>query len=482
MQIHQPLHQTKGRVSETVWNEPSHQIVSSSIHEESIGNKPHPALIEAVDKNSIGEELGFEAGDKLVSINGVRPRDLIDYKYLIAEEELSLEVIDQQGKLHNISFEKESDDGLGLIFTEALFDGLKQCNNHCPFCFIDQQPPGRRKTLYLKDDDYRLSFLYGSYLTLTNLMKNDWIRIEKQRLSPLFVSVHSTDPKLRSKLLKNPNAGEIMNQIKWFSHRKLQLHAQIVVCPGINDGENLEKTLNDLFQYAQGELPTILSTAVVPVGLTRFRPEQDGLKPVDKGCSSKVIQLVEELQSRYEAAIGSRFAWLSDEWYLLANQPLPERIVYEDLPQEENGVGSIRSFLENIDKATSELPKRISKTKRCSWIVGKLVEEALRPISSRMNKVEGLTLKIFGLESPYWGTKQVVTGLLTGQDIIDGLRNKELGDELLLPSIMLKDGESIFLDDITIEEVKKNLKIPIKIIYGADDLVRQVLEVKNHVI
>ncbi len=463
-----------------MWNETSKSITSSGLFDESKVHAPQPAVIEAVEVASIGEELGIEPGDKLLSINNVQPRDLIDYKYLIAEETLNIKIIDQTGEIHEIDIEKDLDDDLGIIFTEALFDGLKQCNNHCPFCFIDQQPQGHRKTLYLKDDDYRMSFLYGSYLTLTNLLEKDWLRIEQQRLSPLFVSIHATDAKLRAELLKNPRAGIIMEQIKWFADRKLQLHAQIVVCPGLNDAENLENTLNDLFKYADGAWPTILSTAIVPVGLTRFRPDKDTLQSVDKKCATSVIQLVETLQKNYESKIGSRFAWLSDEWYLLANEPLPDRIIYEGLPQEENGVGSIRSFLESIDRATQQLPKRISSKKKCSWIVGKLVVEALEPISQRINEVEGISLRVFGLKSPYWGKENVVTGLLTGKDVIDGLRGKELGDEILLPSIMLKHGESTFLDDITVEEVSKTLQIPIRIVFDSDDFVKKVLEIPSH--
>ncbi len=463
-----------------MWNELSPNIEFSSDRDQLSANEPQPALIEAVNPKSIAEELGFQPGDQLLTINGVKPRDLIDYRYLIAEEELLLEVLDKEGKLHTVNLEKDSDDVLGLVFSEALFDELKQCNNHCPFCFIDQQPSGKRKTLYLKDDDYRMSFLYGSYLTLTNLMSQDWRRIEKQRLSPLFISVHATDANLRSELLKNPRAGLIMEQIQWFAERGLQLHAQIVVCPGINDGRNLEKTLNDLFLFADGELPTIASAAVVPVGLTRFRPQGDGLKPVDQNCAIKVIELVENLQANYQSLIGSRFAWLSDEWYLLAKKELPERTKYEDLPQEANGVGSIRSFLESIELATADLPRKITHKKKCSWVVGKLVEQVLQPISERMNHIDGLSLTIFGLTSPYWGTEQVVTGLLTGQDVINGLKNKELGDELLLPSIMLKNGKSIFLDDITIEEVEDKLKIPIRITLDPQDFVKKILETPHN--
>jgi putative radical SAM enzyme (TIGR03279 family) len=236
-----------------------------------------PALITAVLPDSIAAEIGFEIGDRLVSINGQRPRDLIDYQFLCADEVLALEVLDTAGKPHQVEIEKDYDDDLGLEFESALFDGLMQCNNRCPFCFIDQQPPGMRQTLYLKDDDYRLSFLYGSYLTLTNVSQREWDRIEQMRLSPLFVSVHATEPDIRSQLLKNPRAGQLLEQLRWFQERRLQIHAQVVLCPGINDRDHLTRTLLDLFEFHQDDVPAVASVAVVPVGLTRFRPSEDEL-------------------------------------------------------------------------------------------------------------------------------------------------------------------------------------------------------------
>ncbi len=457
-----------------MWNEPSQSIAkSSTIKSSSI--EPSPAIVESVEPGSIGDELGFEAGDKLISINGIKPRDLIDYRYLIVDEELKLEVVDKNGKNLSIDLEKDLDQGLGIIFTEALFDGLKQCNNQCPFCFIDQQPPGKRKTLYIKDDDFRMSFLYGSYLTLTNLKQSDWKRIKEQRLSPLFVSIHSTDPILRAELLKNQKAGLIMEQIKWFSKNNLQFHAQVVVCPGINDGISLEKTLNDLFEYGQGEWPTVLSAAVVPVGLTHFRPKNDGLIPINQRCAEKTIDRIEKLQKNYRKTNGSNFAWLSDEWYLLAEKTLPKRESYESLPQEENGVGSIRSFLEEMDQATINLPKRISEPKTCSWIVGKLVEGALQETCNRLNKIDGLSLQLLGLPSIYWGQDKVVTGLLTGHDLIQGLKGKKLGDHLLIPSIMLKHEEEVFLDDMELVEVSRRLDIKIKVVYSATDFIAKAI-------
>ena len=352
---------------------------------------------------------------------------------------------------------------------------MRQCNNHCPFCFIDQQPPGHRRSLYVKDDDYRLSFLYGSYLTLTNLAPADWQRIEEQRLSPLFVSVHATDPDLRARLLVNPRAGLLLEQLAWFQQRQLQIHAQVVVCPGLNDGPALEQTLRDLAGFAGGDWPAVLSAAVVPVGLTRYRPAGDGLVPVDPPCARRVIAQVEPLQARFQQELGSRFAWLSDEWYLMAGLPLPHRQSYEDLPQEGNGVGSIRAFLEAMDAATVRLPAALGRPRRVSWVVGRLVAEALGPAVQRLNAVGGLELLLHGLPSPYWGQEQVVTGLLTGSDLLEGLAGCDLGDELLLPAVMLRQGEPLFLDDQRLEAVAAQLPVPIRLVHGADEIVAACL-------
>ena len=447
----------------------------SAIESGSVTRQPQPAVVDQVEQGSIGEELGFEPGDQLMSINGVRPRDLIDYRYLCVNEELHLEVRDASGELHQVDLEKDADDGLGLGFTEALFDGLRQCNNHCPFCFIDQQPPGHRHSLYLKDDDYRLSFLYGSYLTLTNLTEADWQRIDQQRLSPLYVSVHATEPKLRERLLVNPRAGLLMQQLSWFGERDLQVHAQVVVCPGLNDGAALERSLRDLASHGRGDWPAVLSAAVVPVGLTRFRPPDDGLVPVSPACARTVIDQVEILQQEFQQHLGTRFAWLSDEWYLIAGLPLPPRLDYEDLPQQENGVGTIRAFLEALDEATRTLPERLDQPRRCSWVVGRIVASALRPVTGRLNAIHGLEVQLLGLPSPYWGQDQVVTGLLTGEDLLKGLDGLDLGDELLLPSVMLRQGQPVFLDDVTLEQLQESLPVPVRIVHGAADIVAAAL-------
>ncbi|MBD2538894.1 TIGR03279 family radical SAM protein [Coleofasciculus sp. FACHB-SPT36] len=430
-----------------------------------------PALITQVLPDSIAAEVGFEPGDAIVSINGMRPRDLIDYQFLCADEVLELEVLDTAGKSHSVEIEKDYDDDLGLEFETALFDGLIQCNNRCPFCFIDQQPPGKRRSLYLKDDDYRLSFLYGSYLTLTNLTQREWDRIEQMRLSPLYVSIHATEPEVRSRLLKNPRAAEILQQLRWFQERRLQIHAQVVLCPGINDGVHLETTLGDLASFHKGDIPAVASVAVVPVGLTRFRPTEDELTPVTPQKAAEVILQVQALQEKFRTQMGSTFAWLADEWFLIAGQELPPESDYEDYPQIGNGVGSIRQFLKEFQQvAAKKLPRRLKTSQKLTWVVGNAVEKAFEPILQRLNQVQGLQVNLAALRSEYWGQEISVTGLLTGQDLLK-LKGRDLGDRILLPSVMLKHGDSCFLDDMTVEQLATELGTPILPINGIEELI-----------
>jgi putative radical SAM enzyme (TIGR03279 family) len=436
-----------------------------------------PAKISRVLPDSIAEEIGFEVGDAIVSINQTQPRDLIDYRFLCSDEFLELEVVDTSGDIHQIEIEKDYDDDLGLEFETALFDGLMQCNNHCPFCFIDQQPPGKRQSLYLKDDDYRLSFLYGSYLTLTNLTEKEWRRIEQMRLSPLFVSVHATEPDIRTRLLKSDRAGLILSQLQWFQSRRLQIHAQVVVCPGINDGKHLEQTLLDLASFHQGDIPAVASAAVVPVGLTRFRPTEDQLVPVSQAKAVGVIQQVQQLQAKFKLQFGSTFAWLADEWFLIARQDVPPESHYEDYPQIGNGVGSIRLFLKQFQtKAQAMLPKAIAQPRRYIWVVGNAVEQAFEPLVEQLNQVSGLDIDLVALNSQYWGQEITVTGLLTGQDLLAGLPKRDLGDGILLPSLMLKHDDTKFLDDLTVADVSQKLGVPIFPVSGVEELINQCIK------
>jgi putative radical SAM enzyme (TIGR03279 family) len=436
-----------------------------------------PARISQVELDSIAFELGFEPGDSLVSINGEPLRDLIDYQFLCADEYLELEVLDAKGKTHTVEVEKDYDTALGLEFETALFDGLIQCNNRCPFCFIDQQPPGKRESLYYKDDDYRLSFLYGSYLTLTNLSDREWQRIEQMRLSPLYVSVHATEPKIRGRLLKNPRAGKLLEQLQWFQERQLQIHAQVVLCPGINDGIHLERTLTDLARFHQDDIPAVASVAVVPVGLTRFRPEEDEITPVTPEKAQEVIQQVQDLQKKFKADLNSTFAWLADEWFLIAGQDLPPASHYESYPQIDNGVGSIRLFLTQFEKVARSLPSKITPSRRLTWVVGNTVERAFQPILRRLNQVQGLTVEMAALSSIYWGRELTVTGLLTGTDLCHFLSDRDLGDGLLVPKLMLKHGTNQFLDDMTIEEVSEKLNCRLLLVGGGpEDLMQTCLQ------
>ena len=462
-----------------MWQEINYKEGSNDLLIPNINYQINPAEIESIENNSIAEEIGFESGDSIISINGKKPRDLIDYQILISEGLLNISVLDKNKTIHNINIEKDEDDKLGIIFKDALFDSIKQCNNNCPFCFIDQQPNGKRKSLYVKDDDYRLSFLYGSYLTLTNLKKDDWHRISTQKLSPLFVSVHATDPKTRVKLLKNKMASQILAQIAWFEQNSIQMHAQIVVCPKINDGEILEKSIYELAKFHKKSNKTVLSTAIVPVGLTKFRPENDGLISISKEYAKKTIKQVESIQNSLEKSLGTRFCWLADEWYLIAGIKLPSYKSYENMPQESNGVGSIRSFLRILKTKTKSLPKKLDKKRNVSWIVGKLVYEALLPIVNKLNKIDGLTINLYGLPSVYWGQDQVVTGLLTGEDLISGLQNKDLGEIIYIPSIMLKHNSDLFLDDKKITYVSNKLKTNIRVLDNTNDIINNLIGISN---
>lgn len=433
-----------------------------------------PARISKIMPHSIAAEIGFEVGDSIITINGIPPRDLIDYQFLCSDEYLELEVIDKYGKNHLVEIEKDYDENLGLEFEDALFDGLIQCNNKCPFCFIDQQPEGKRESLYLKDDDYRLSFLYGSYLTLTNLTAKEWHRIEQMRLSPLYVSVHATEPDIRIKLLKNPRAGEIKKNLTWFQEKRLQIHAQVVVCPNINDGKHLDTTLEDLFSFHQGEIPAVISAAVVPVGLTKFRPQEDELIPVNREKAKEVIKQVQALQEKFRTKCGSTFAWLADEWFLIAQEDLPPESHYEDYPQIGNGVGSIRQFLKEFTTIADEtLPPKISQPEEYTWIVGNAVETAFQPLVTRLNQVENLNVNLVALNSDYWGQEITVTGLITGQDLLAKLPKKKLSKKILLPSVMLKHDEEKFLDDVTIEELEQKLDVTVIRVNG----IRELMEV-----
>jgi len=297
------------------------------------------------------------------------------------------------------------------------------------------------------------------------------------RLSPLYVSVHATEPDIRIRLLKNQRAGEIKQNLAWFQEKRLQVHAQVVVCPNINDGKHLETTLNDLFSFHQGEIPAVISAAVVPVGLTKFRPQEDELIPVSREKAKEVIKQVQALQDKFREKCGSTFAWLADEWFLIAQEDLPPESHYEDYPQIGNGVGSIRQFLKEFETIANEnLPAKIAQPQEYTWIVGNAVETAFQPLVAKLNQVENLNVNLVALNSDYWGQEITVTGLITGQDLLAKLPEKKLTKKILLPSVMLKHDEAKFLDDVTIAELEEKLHVKVIPVNGIKELMEVVSE------
>ena len=332
--------------------------------------------------------------------------------------------------------EKDFDEDLGIVFESAVFDRVKPCLNKCIFCFVDQQPKGLRETLYIKDDDYRLSYLQGTYITLTNLTEKDKDRIKRMHLGPFYVSVHTTNPDLRVKMLRNPNAGKALENLKWFRKNKIPFHAQIVLCPGYNDGAELERTLNDLAELKN----TVLSVAIVPVGITQFRTEM--LTQVDKKCAQETLRIA----SKYKKVC------CSDEFFLLAGQEIPPAKYYGNFSQLEDGVGSIRLLLE--DFKSLEIPKKLKNTKKILFATSYAAKIALDEICVQLDKIKNLTTEVVPVKSNYWGRDITVAGLITTDDLIEALKDKD-GDFVVIPSVMLRPYSEDFLDGKTLSYVKE---------------------------
>ena len=416
--------------------------------------KPNGAVITQVCSGSLGEELGLSCGDRLLAINSVPLQDLIDYTYLQAEDEIELLVQKADGEVWEIQVEKDEDEGLGLNFDEPVFDGIISCNNRCLFCFVDQMPMGQRSTLYVKDDDYRLSFLQGSYITLTNLLPPDWERIKKLRISPLYVSVHATDPTVRRGLLGHKKAGDILRHLEKLKSIGVSCHTQAVLCPGINDGPILNRTMKDLFAL----WPTVLSLAVVPVGLTSHRT---GLPAINRFSALKARSVVEQVhswQSHCLTEAGTRWVWAADEFYLQAEMTLPPYESYEGFEQLENGVGLWRLFEKEFIDAMELWSGELSKASGLFGVVtgvdavGLWVE--LR--DKLMQVAPGLKLGIYSIQNQFFGPEVTVTGLVTGSDIIEALQREKppLEQSIIIPKVMLRHGESVFLDGMTIEQLE----------------------------
>lgn len=395
-----------------------------------------PAIVNKVLENSIAEELEIEEGDEIVSIDENPMQDMIDYNFYCKTDFLTIEIKKKNGDVEVIEIEKDFDEDLGIVFESAVFDRVKPCLNHCVFCFVDQQPKGLRETLYVKDDDYRLSYLQGTYITLTNLTEKDKDRIKRMHLGPFYVSVHTTNPELRVKMLRNPNAGRALENLEWFRKNKIPFHAQIVLCPGLNDGEELERTLSDLAKLKN----TVLSTAIVPVGITQFREEK--LKQVDKNCAEETLQIA----SKYKRVC------CSDEFFLLAGKKIPPAKYYGNFSQLEDGVGSIRMLLEDFKGL--DIPKKINKKTNILFATSFAAKSALDIISSKLNKTENLTTEVVPVKSNYWGQDITVAGLITTEDLIEALQGKEC-DFAVIPSVMLRPYSEDFLDGKTLSYVKE---------------------------
>ncbi len=411
---------------------------------------------------SIGEELDLVPGDKLLSINDQIVWDIIDYEALCSEENINILIEKQDGTLWDVEIEKAPEEGLGLVFKHDLMDVERNCANHCIFCFIDQLPQGRRLSLYYKDDDWRLSFIMGNYITLTNLSDEEIQRIIDRRVSPLYISVHTTNPSLRVKMVGNKRAGNILEVLTRFADAGLTCHCQIVLCRGINDGEELDRTLKDLWSL----YPSVKSTAVVPVGLTKHRTGLYPLVPYDRKSAEGVLLSVEAWQKKCLVEAGTAFVFAADEFYILGEKELPPYKAYEDFPQIENGVGLLVKFEKEFNEAWGEIPRVLQKKRRVSIATGYSAGPFMGEFAKRLNGIPNLAVEVFPIMNHFFGPTVTVAGLVTGRDIIEQLKGKELGDLLLLPSSMLKAGEDIFLDDVSLEEVEKELQVkvcPVKV-------------------
>lgn len=427
-------------------------------------------VIARVVPGSIASEMELAPGDRLITINGSKVRDFIDLRFLETEENLSIEVITAGGEEWILDVEKDYDQDLGLEFEDGGFGRTIRCSNRCIFCFVDQMRPALRKSLYVKDDDYRLSFWSGNFITLTNVGNQELERIARQRLSPLYISVHTTNPELREFMLGNKRAGLIMEQLKFLAAAGIEMHAQVVLCPGINDGLELENTVNAL----AGLWPSVSSLAVVPVGLTQFRDSSYPLRNVTPAEAQQIVKWVGLKQEEFLAGLDNPFVFVSDEFYLLAGEQVPPAERYAGFPQLENGVGLTRLFWEEWEEVEQELPPEI-KPLRVTIATGVLGAIVLRQVVPRLNKIKGLKVTIKTIENYFFGQSVTVTGLVTGQDLMNQIDAQAIGDLLILPSVMLKQDEEIFLDDLTVAGLAEHLKTRVAVVRGPRQLVEVLL-------
>jgi putative radical SAM enzyme (TIGR03279 family) len=425
-------------------------------------------VVAKTQPGSIAAQIGVEPGDRLLALNGNPVDDWLDYRFYSTDEQLTVTLGKKSGERWLLDIEKDYDEDLGLVFAEPLAT-LHRCQNRCLFCFVDQMPPGLRSSLYVKDDDYRLSFMEGNFVTLTNVGERELKRIADQKLSPLYISVHTTNPALRRRMLGHPRAGNIMAQLRFLHDAGIEMHTQVVLCPGLNDGAELRRTVRDL----AGLWPAVRSLAVVPVGRTRFR---EGLYPLRGFTPAESRGLVEEItrqQAQYVQELGSAFIHLADEFYLTAGQEVPPAAAYEGFPQLENGVGLARLFLDEWSAVRDKLPEGVPP-RRVTVVTGRLGAQLLAPVAEHLNRIRGLHLDLAVVENDFFGRTVTVAGLLTGTDIRKQLRGKMLGDLVVVPQSALRDGH-LFLDDTTLPELQNALRVPVVAASGPEELVHYAL-------
>ena len=427
---------------------------------------------------SIAEELELEPGDVLLSVNGHEIEDVFDYKYFTNEEYLTVLVRKGTGEEWELEIEKEYEDDLGIEFENGLMEEYKSCRNKCIFCFIDQMPKGMRDTLYFKDDDSRLSFLQGNYVTLTNMGERDLERIVAYRLGPINISVQATDPALRCKILNNRFAGEALKKMDVLHKAGIPMNGQIVLCKGVNDGEQLKKSITDLMGY----MPVMESVSIVPVGLSKYREGLYPLEPFTKEDAKEVLGLVHQFQKTCFETCGLHFVHASDEWYLLAGQELPGEEIYDGYPQLENGVGMLRLLREEFAAALGEAVAEssgpggfggLARAEKITIATGVLAAPTLQELADAFQReFPQKEIQVISITNQFFGEQITVSGLLTGQDLAGQLKNRDLGSRLLLPCSLLRSGEEVFLDDITLSQLKNALQVEIDIVKSSgQDLV-----------
>ncbi len=411
------------------------------------------AIIKYVESESIAEEIGLEAGDTLLEINNTEIKDVLDYRYLINDEFITLKILTKQGELVEVEFEKDAYEPLGVEFENSLMDKPLHCTNKCVFCFIDQLPKGMRESLYFKDDDTRLSFFQGNYVTFTNLSDDEIERIIRLRISPINISVHTMNPDLRVNMLKNPKAANLPEIMQKLCDNGIIMNCQIVLCPDYNDGEELSYTIEKLYEMRE----CVKSVSVVPIGLTKHREGLCPMKAVDSDMSKEIIAQIEKWQKKAREEIGTGFVYASDEIYLKANLPIPECESYFGFPQIENGVGMIASLKDEFEDALKDAESS-DKKRKVTVVTGACVYETMKDIVSlAKEKFPNIKVNAEKIINHFFGEEITVSGLLCGCDVIEQLRGKDLGENLIITKNMLRDGENVLLDDITTEDIEKEL-------------------------